>query len=270
MLDYTLNFQHSGTNVLSMGNKLEITQESAQTTLPTGHVILSGHLPMESLVHIKHLLVSYPDTPGKIGLLVGLRDQAQQLYNQTRLLKSGNDQYKTRCIAQSVINLIEGSHSTRARALDPICATDHITRVDDGYGLLGKDNNGYVAVTAMHASLAATQPDTTASIRTSAQHVIDATDNLNGWLNTVDQDAQSLQENPADTSMIQDIIGLSGQIINGIDLDHNGHVDSIKGEAGIKNAYLDGQAMANITCSPKHNLQVAMKHRPYPHYIYPM
>jgi len=247
---YSLNFQHSGASVLSMGNKLEITQEGAQTTLPTGPVMLSGRLPMESLVHIKHLLISFPDAPGKIGLLVGLRGQAQQLYDQTHQLNGVKDQYKTRCIAQSIINLIEGNHSTRVHPLNPVCATKHVASVDDGYGLLGNDNNGYIANVAMHASLAATQPDTTETIRASAQRVIDASDNFKGWLSTIDQDAQTLQDNPTGTDRAQDMIGLSERIINGIDLDHNGHIESIKGEAGMNNAYQDGQAMAKITLLP--------------------
>ncbi len=247
---YRLKFQQNNTNLLSVGNGLEITQETAQTTLPTGHIILSAHLPTEALVHIKHLLLSFPATPGNMALLVGLRGQAQQLYNQIHLLKNVKDENIIRCIAQSVVNLIEGSHSVRAHPLDPICATKHIMQVDDGYGLLGNNNNGYVAATAMHASLAATQPDTTDTIRTHAQQVINATDNLRVWLDAIDQDAQSLERNPINAGGIQEMSELSGQVLNGIDLNHDGRIDSIKGEAGVNNAYLDGQAMADLTLLP--------------------
>ena len=247
---FTVNFQHDNLNVLSMGNKLEITQESAQTTLPTGHVMLSAHFPALALVHIKHLLVSFPGTPATIGLLVGLRGQTQQLYSQTQLLKSGNDDARISCVAQNVVNLIEGSHGEQAQPLEPICASKNISAVDDGYGLLGSKNDGYVPASAMHASLAATQPDTTDTIRTHAQQVIDSTDNLTVWLKAIDQDARSLLNNPGDTNRVQDIIELSERALNGIDINHNGHVDPIKGEAGANTAYLAGQAMASLTLLP--------------------
>jgi hypothetical protein len=250
---YRLNFQHNNVNVLSMGNKLEITQETTQTTLPTGYVVLSARLPMEALVHIKHLLVSFPGTPGNIALLTGLRAQSQYLYDQTLLLKGGNDADTTRCVAQNVVNLIEGKHGAQAHPLEPICTTKHVMQVDDGYGLLGNNNNGYVANTAMHASLAATQPDTTDTIRVYAQRVIDATDDINIWLKAANQDALSLLVNPNDASKIQDMSLHSERAFNGVDLDHDRHVDSVKGEAGVTNAYLDGQTMANLTLLPTSN-----------------
>ncbi len=242
------NFQHDSVNVLSMGNRLEITQESAQTTLPTGRVILSAHFPALALVHIKHLLLSFPGTPGNVGLLVGMRGQVQQLYNQTQLLKNGGNEERVSCVAQSVINVIEGSRSEQSRTLEPaICAKEHVMGVDDGYGLLGNKNNGYVPAAAMHASLAATQPDTTDTIRMHAQQVIDATDNLTVWLKAIDQDAQSLLANPDDTNRAHDMLILSERALNGIDPNHNGHVDPVKGEAGANSAYLAGQAMAGLT-----------------------
>ena len=246
----TVNFQRGNLNVLSMGNKLEITQENAQTTLPTGHVMLSASFPALALVHIKHLLVSFPGTPGNIGLLVGLRGQVQQLHNQTQLLKAGGDNESVACVAQNVVNLIEGRNGDQAQPLDPICATKNIMAVDDGYGLLGNKNNGYVPAAAMHASLAATQPDTTDTIRFHARQVIDATDNLTTWLKAIDQDAQSLLANPGDTNKLQDMLQLSEQSLNGIDLNHNGRVDPVKGEAGANSAYAAGQAMATLTLLP--------------------
>ena len=247
---FVVNFQHDNVNALSMGNRLEITQENVQTTLPTGHVVLSAHFPALALVHIKHLLLSFPGTPGNIGLLVGLRGQVQQLYNQTQLLKGGGDEARVSCVAQSVVNLIEGSHGAQVQPLDPICAAKNIISGDDGYGLLGSNNNGYVSAAAMHASLAATQPDTTNTVRVHAQQVINATDNLNAWLKAIDQDAQSLLINPGDTNRVQHMIELADRALNGIDLDHDGRVGSVKGEAGANSAYLAGQAMADLTLLP--------------------
>jgi hypothetical protein len=248
---FVVNFHQDNINVLSIGNRLEITQEATQTTLPTGHVILSARFPSLALMHIKHLLLSFPGTPGNKGLLVGLRGQVQQLYNQTKLLENGGNEMRISCVAQSVINIIEGSHSEQAQPLEPaICDRERVRGVDDGYGLLGNKNNGYVPAAAMHASLAATQPDTTDTVRKHAQEVIDATDNLTVWLKAIDQDAQSLLANPGNVNRVHDILVLSERALNGIDLDNDGRVDSIKGEAGANSAYLAGQAMAGLTLLP--------------------
>ncbi|GAC1358396.1 MAG: hypothetical protein NVS2B12_16550 [Ktedonobacteraceae bacterium] len=247
---FKLDFQNDRASILTMGNKLEITQESAQTSLPTGHVLLSARLPMMALMHIKHLLVSFSSAPNAIGLLVGLRGQTQQLYNQTHLLKNASDEVRIRCVAQSVVNLVEGRRSIQAQPLEPACVNKHITEVSDGYGLLGNDNNGYVAGIAMHASLAATQPDTTDTIRMHAQQVIGASDNLKAWFKALDQDAHSLLVNPAATDRIQDMTALSTQALNGVDANHDGHIDFAKDEAGANSAYQAGQDMANLTLLP--------------------
>ena len=80
--------------------------------------------------------------------------------------------------------------------------------------------------------------------------MIDATDNLTVWLKAIDQDAQSLLTNPNDTNRAHDMLMLSERALNGIDLNHNGHVDPVKGEAGANSAYLAGQAMAGLTLLP--------------------
>nr|MBA2680319.1 hypothetical protein [Ktedonobacteraceae bacterium] len=93
-------------------------------------------------------------------------------------------------------------------------------------------------------------PDTNDTVRKHAQQVIDATDNLTVWLKAIDQDAQSLLANPENTDRARDMLMLSERALNGIDLDHNGHVDLVKGEAGANSAYLAGQAMADLTLLP--------------------
>src|SRR6266567_3713783 len=77
----------AGINLLGAGNKLEITLEQGTVTSPAGSVILSGTFPPLALVHIRHLLFSFPTTPGKIGLLVGLQEQAQLLNAQALILQ---------------------------------------------------------------------------------------------------------------------------------------------------------------------------------------
>ncbi|HEY1388479.1 MAG TPA: serine/threonine-protein kinase, partial [Ktedonobacterales bacterium] len=62
-------------NVLTEGDMIEITQEQSNVVAPSGHMLLAVKFPPQSFVHIKHLLLSFPTTPGKIGLLVGVLHQ---------------------------------------------------------------------------------------------------------------------------------------------------------------------------------------------------
>ena len=176
--NFTLAFMDK-VNLLGAGDQLEITQEPGNPMFPAGEVVLSGTLPPLALIHIRHLLVRFDTTPGKIGLLVGLRDQARVLNKQAQLLQSfaGKGQHKTACAAQSIINVIEGAGGKNALPLADTCAAFKVTNVGDGFGLLnpGDPNAGYIVLSAEHAALAAIQSDSTPTIRMHAQHVQIAT-----------------------------------------------------------------------------------------------
>src|SRR6266487_2484390 len=251
--NFSLNFAGK-TNLLGAGNKLEVTQEQGNPTLPSGKIVLSAKFPPLAFIHIKHLLFSFPTTPGKVGLLVGLRDQTQALDGQGTLLRSfsGKGPRAVSCVAQSIVNLIEGSHGQNTQPLGATCAFFNVSDVGDGFGLLnpGDPTSGYVALAAAHASLAATQTDTTDTIRLHAGHVQIATTNLKKWLTTIDNDALKLIANPGNTALIQEIVTLSGHTLNGVDLNDDEHVDPVPGEAGAITAYNHGQLMAQLTLLP--------------------
>src|SRR5207247_5774395 len=178
---YATKLTNGQQNVLSLGNKIEVTLEQGSATVPTGQVLLATAFPPKAFVHIKHLLVSFPDTPGKIGLLVGLVDQAQKLSSASQLLQSiagSGNTFAIQCAAQSIIDIAEGAQGTHYQQLSNNCASQNITQGGDGYGLLG--TGGYIANGEAHASLAATQTDTTVSIRVHAGHVAICLENMKG------------------------------------------------------------------------------------------
>jgi hypothetical protein len=235
-------------NLLGQGNKIIVTQEQGNVSLPTGTVLLSGTFPPQAFVHIKHLLFSFFDTPRQIGLLVGLLSQSQQLDAQALLLKNAattRNTFAVQCAAQSINNIIEGTHGPHFQPLPATCTIGNITDTSDGYGL-----NTYVANARQHASLAATQADSTANIKQHAQHVIIATDNIKGWLATSDRDVEGLLANRGNGGNIQEIVSLSDRVVHGIDLDNDEQVDPVPGEAGAVTAYIHGQFMAILPLTP--------------------
>ncbi|HEX6109633.1 MAG TPA: anti-sigma factor [Ktedonobacteraceae bacterium] len=248
---YTTKSTNGQQNVLSLGNRVEVTLEQGTVAVPTGQVLLSTTFPPKAFVHIKHLLVSFPNTPGKIGLLVGLIDQAQKLSSASQLLQSiagSGNTVAIQCAAQSIIDIAEGTQGSNYQPLAGQCASQNITEVGDGYGLLG--TGGYIGNGEAHASLAATQSDTTISIRVHAGHVTICLENMKGWISTIDQDALALLNNPTNTAKVQEIVALANHALNGVDTNGDESIDPVPGEGGAVTAYFHGQLMAALVLAP--------------------
>jgi len=245
-LTYTGGTQQGTTNLIGLGNKIEITQEQGRVSLPTGKILLTGIFPPKAFIHIRHLLFRFPTTPQNIGLLVGLMNQTQLLNTQASILQNvanGGNHAAIRCAAQSIIDISEGSNGTNYKPLDTNCATLNITQTGDGFGILGQ---GYQITAASHAALAANQTDSTANIRLQASHIITATNNIKDWVTTLDHDALKLLNNPSNTSAVQEIVTLSDHAYHGVDANGDGQIDPVPGEAGAITAYSYGQLMAAL------------------------
>ena len=237
----------AGTNLLGAGNKVLITLEQGSVNAPTGQVILSATFPPKAFIHIRHLLFSFPITPNKIGLLVGLLGQVQLLNVQSLSLQNALANHNwtaIRCAAQSLIDIIEGTQGADYRPLSPTCLSLGISAAGDGFGILG--NTGYDLLASEHASLAATQPDSTANIRLHASHVEIAMTNIKNWATKIEQDALTLRASPNNSALIQEVATLSDHIFHGIDTNGDGRVDPVLGEAGAITAYNEGQLMATL------------------------
>jgi hypothetical protein len=245
---YTVTASTRHTNLIGAGNKLEVTLEQGKVTVPTGSIVLSGTFPPQAFVHIRHLLFRFNTTPNNVGLLVGLLAQARALNLQGELLKNNaHNQQAVRCLAQSIIDIAEGQNGVHYQQPDAACQTLNMVEKGDSFGLL---DNGYIKTASIHASLAATQSDSTPTIKVHAGHVRIAMDDLNTWVTTIDNDANSLLTNPTDMLKMQEIATLSDHALNGVDLDHDERVDPVPGEAGAITAYIHGQFMAILPMRP--------------------
>ncbi|MGH2515659.1 MAG: serine/threonine protein kinase, partial [Ktedonobacterales bacterium] len=257
---YTLSFPQGagtgtpGANLLGLGGKIEVTLEQGTVTAPVGHVVLTGIFPPQAFVHIQHLLVSFPTTPGKIGLLVGVLNQAQELDAQASALQNAATAGKPatmQCIAQSMLDIIEGAQGVHYRPLSPSCAALNVTLTGDGFGLLGTTSStsisGYLDDTSDHASLAATQPDATDGIRLHASHVEIAMTNIKGWVTQADQDALQILVSPTDAAALSGLVLACDDAYHGRSTNPDQTVNPVPGEAGAQTAYEHGQFMATLT-----------------------
>jgi Anti-sigma-K factor rskA len=248
---YSVKFIESGTNLLSMGDEVEITLEKGTVQLPTGKAMLSATFPPQAFKYIKHLLVSFPNTPGNTGLLVGLVDQAQKLNAASKLLQISATHQNTiamQCAAQSLIDISEGAHGSHYKPLASQCSSLNIVEAGDGYGLLGA--NGYIATSESQVSLVAAQSDATDSIHAHSRHVAISLQNMMGWISTIDKDALTLLNNPTDAAKVQEIVAIANHVINNFAASGSGSVDPIPGEGGAIAAYYHTQLMAVLILAP--------------------
>jgi hypothetical protein len=247
---WSLIFSGASANLLAIGDTLEVTQEQGVVNAPAGKVMLTGTFPVKAFQHIRHLLVSFPPTPGKVALLVGMAQQIHLLDIQATVLQSfanTRDTATIRCVTQSMLDIIEGTHGSHYQPLAGICMQQKVTADGDGFGLLGK---GYVAGAEQHAALALKQPDATSVMHQHAALMDIAITNITGWVTTIEQDLLRLHTNPGDLSSLQEITTLADNAYHGVDTNGDGQIDPVPGEAGALTAYLQGQLMATLTLTP--------------------
>ncbi len=247
---WSLNYSATSGNLLGAGDKLEITEEQGVVNVPAGKVILTGTFPALAFQHIQHLLVSYPATPGKIGLLTGVLEQTRLLNIQAAVLQNvsvSRDSVAIKCVTQSMLDVIEGKQGAHYRPIEAACTQRNVAVNGDGFGLLGKES--YISGSEEHASLALSQKDATSVMHQHAALMDVALSNVNGWLTTIERDALHLQANPTDRSVIQEITTLADDAYHGVDANGDGQIDPIAGEAGALTASQQGQLMATLALS---------------------
>lgn len=226
-------------NLLGEGNRLEVTLEQGTASLPSGSPVLLGIFPPRAFVHVRHLLYSFPTTPQKIGLLVGTREQIEELNGQAQILQNvlaAHNWAAVACTTQSMLDVIEGTNGAHYQPLAANCAALNIAISGDGFGLLG--NNNYISLGEQHAALAANQSDSTDTIRTGAQKVETTLKAITGWLTTIDNDLVALHANPHNATSESEILQLCDQALHG---------DSTATAPGAIGAYQQGQQMATLT-----------------------
>ena len=244
----SLTYSGASSNLLSPGDKLEITQEQGKVVAPAGKVILTGTFPIKSFAHVVHLLVDYPATPGKIGLLVGVLEQTHLLDSQSAVLQSVAASQNTvaiGCIAQSMLDIIEGKHGSHYKQLDEACTLQNVTTTGDGFGLQGKE--GYLTGSTAHAGYATSQPDATSAMHVHTALMDVSIANIARWLTTIDQDAFLLRTHPTDVSKVEEIVRLADDAYHGVDVNGDGQIDPVSGEAGAITAFQQGQLIATLS-----------------------
>ncbi|MFZ5878690.1 MAG: serine/threonine protein kinase [Chloroflexota bacterium] len=243
-------------NTLARFDRMEITLEPNPdpSPNPSGEVAFSSGVPLASLEHVRHLLVSLSDTPGQIGLIRGLWTDAHLVDEHANaMLKSfdAGDEAAARRNAEAVVNLIVGRQSEQYGDLDQDGET---TDPGDGYGLLlNGESPGYTGGVLSHTNYAMTTGNAPESVLLHGGHVLACTENVERWSVELRDQVLSILAGPFDDSTrgkIVRAVGLADQLVSGIDLNGDERIDPITGEGGVRTAYEHSYYMADILILP--------------------
>jgi hypothetical protein len=245
-----------GRNLLGMYHGLEITIEpNDNNPNPSNDVAYAATLPQTGFMHVRHLLVSFDATPGKVGFVRGLIADTSLLQQMGQSMleayQAGNEA-QVRSLSEQMINLIAGNQSPEYKDWNQ---DGRIDDSSDGYGLLlNGENAGYIQGTFTHANLSETSPDATPNMKLHGEHVKIAANNIAKWTPTLRDQLILIAQSPFDATMegmIRNSVALANQIQNGFDLNGNENIEPIPGEGGAVTAYEHAYYMADILILPK-------------------
>ncbi len=239
-------------NLLSTFERVYITKgPEAEATAEIKNVVLTGALPEKALVHIRHVLFSIGNTPGKIGFALGLRQETDELLRHAQFLKDALDAGDFPLVkvhAEHIANIIEGSEA------HDVNGDGKIQNPGDGFGLLPNgEQDGYIKGMIDHAKLAAEAPDATEAIKLHAGHVQIAGENTRLRIQDIHDRADKIAAAGGIAETQQDvltILALAQQTIQGADTNLDEQVGPIPGEGGVLTAYQHAQLMAGIPLAP--------------------
>ncbi|MBC8162265.1 MAG: cupredoxin domain-containing protein [Roseiflexaceae bacterium] len=238
----------NGQNLLASYSWLLITQEAG------GQSLFESQLPPQAALPIRQLLVDGPGVPNPQGYVVGLRTQTDELLRHTQFMlnsQAGGDLEGIKRHAELVFNLVSGS-------LDPqfgdLNGDSRPQNPGDGFGLLQNGGQaGYIKLTGDTAVAAAGAPDASDSIKVHGEHVRISAENLRGWSAQARELALQLTRATDAVSVkpqIDQLLTLSQSISRGADVNGDGRIDPVPGEAGTLLAYEHAQYMAGFGIVP--------------------
>jgi serine/threonine protein kinase len=229
-----------GRNLLARYNRIEITLEPNPDSNPnsSGRIVYSSGIPPLALEHLRHLFVSVPETPGEIGLLVGLESHVLMVHEHTELMLDAYQQEDPRAMrrhAEAVYNLLVGS---QARGYGDLNNDGQVNDPGDGFGLLlNGEQVGYIEGTISHTGYAMSMDDAWLGIVLHGEHVIISSRNVEGWAvelaDLVYQVATTGSLDNDTRALVLQSLAIADRMKNGRDLNGNERIEPISGEGGL-------------------------------------
>ncbi|MEP7286123.1 MAG: cupredoxin domain-containing protein [Chloroflexota bacterium] len=235
-----------GTNLINLYNTALVTLQG-EDLATAGPVVYSGAIPPKADIHVRHVMGSFPDTPDKIGLVIGAFEQEAVLTQHVAFMNDAlakNNVALAKLHMEHIHNLMTGNNGAKDLNGDGKLA---VIPPGDGFGIFT-----YLSTAVQHADLAAKQPDATNNIKVKANHVKITAANASTTLSQIQKlvlDAAT-KKTVAEIKPIADqITKLNATVVKG-NPDASGGVSPTKGSGGLGIAYNEGLAMATIALLP--------------------
>lgn len=252
-----LNFaEPEGLSLLADFDRVEITIEPKSDTDPvdSGLIAYSFTLPAESLLHIRYLLLSFPGTPMKNGLVQGLHTDIVQIDERVKEMDSAfesDDAVGTLANAEDALNLLVGAKSADFKDWN---GDGQLRDRTSSYGLLVNGNNfGYIQAVYAEVDHIVATPGSTQYMLQYGEIVKTCTQNLALWAPQLRDRLVTILTSTSNSEIseaIRDSVTVADQMLNGVDLDENGTVDTVPGECGAKGTYEYAYYMADMPILP--------------------
>ena len=243
-----------GRNLIHSYDRVLITEEPVPDPDPgPSGVVLYGHaIPRAGMAHIRHLLTNWPSGTSK-GILTNLKEQLDVAVTHAELARASADQDDLDGVRQHiehVINAIEGEEGPNFGDLN---GDGLVQDFGDGVGVLKH------AQDRQHGPFAAGAASGDDVIVAGAALVDITGKNAEDWA-TLARDVALNDVLPAGDITAMKISlgpGFAGSVIEslkaarrGFDSDGDGTIESIEGEGGADQAYVEAQRMATYTLLP--------------------
>jgi hypothetical protein len=250
-------------NLLANFNEIMVTveQDGTNASQPSIEVVYSSIFPENALLETRKVLVQHPDTPNQLAPMQGL-----YYYSGSYITGAINgdpnipgfvglveayqngDEATARKRTEDVINLIVGDLSDQYQDYDNDGIFDN--NDGDGYGSLPNgDRPGYLQLTAQGMKNVYDASDSTSNMREYSDNIQVCIQNMDLWTIQLLPLALKLNETSFGSEMepiINEMSLLGNQLLNGVDINDNGRVESVIGECGVSVVYEEGWNMVEM------------------------
>jgi serine/threonine protein kinase len=248
--------QPEGLNLVALYDRVEITIEPDPDpdTESSGLVAYSFTFPAEGLTHVRYLLSSFPNTPEEKALIQGLYSDIKAINELAKDMQTtfeNGDKAGALQEAEEALNLLAGAQSGDHKDWN---GNGQIADTSDSYGLmLNGSSFGYVQAVYAEADYTVNTAGATQYMVENGEIVKACAQNLALWTSRLRGLLLTILTSTSDAEVpgaIEDLVALADQMLNGIDLDNNGKVDTISGECGAEVAYEYAYYMADMPILP--------------------
>ncbi len=248
--------QETHENLVALYHSVEVTVEPNPDPSPKSSNIIaySFTFPQEGLTHVRYILSSFPNAPQQKALIQGLYEDITMIDEFAREMKkasnNGNEE-RVKLNAEAIQNIIVGSQSADHRDVNN---DQQIDDPSDGYGLRQNGGNlGYLRAVYLEADFAVKSPGASEPMLTYGAGLRNSAENLAQWAVELQAIIGEIVITPQGTDtkqQVADAVALVDKMLNGVDLDDNGQVDAVLGEAGANVAYDQAYHMADMPLLP--------------------